>query len=87
MAIDWTYLRVSRRTRLRLQLVINSLAAAHEQGKYDALHRHTVLITVDQALNVLIDRDRRKRQRVAESRKRKRQAKVQEQAIRREHHP
>lgn len=80
MATDWTSIRVRRSTILKLRAVVASLERAHNNGQYEPAYRHDVLVTIDDAINVLIDRDSHKRERARKSRERSRRADSQDNA-------
>ncbi len=73
---NWTSIRVRRSTRDKLNGIIETLRRAADQGQYQALNRHTVDITVDDCINVLIERDIGKRTRAKKSRSKASKAQV-----------
>lgn len=74
MAETWTHLRVRQETRSRLGKFIESLRTAAEQGKIETPYLHTVDITADDAVRILLDREDDKRRRKQESRERLKKA-------------
>jgi hypothetical protein len=72
----WKMVRIRESTHARLCQVIASLRRAADQGQYEARNRHLVDITLDDAINVLIDRDNAKRERAKKSRKARNQDNV-----------
>jgi len=67
---EWTHIRLRRETKDRLDVFLASLAIAHEQGKLEGLLTRLDVITADTALNILLDRDARKKERARKSRSR-----------------
>lgn len=54
---DWTFCRLRRETRLRLEQFCGRLEMAYEMGKLELPQRHNVKVTVDDAVNFLLQRD------------------------------
>ena len=75
MATEWTMLRVRRETHAELTAFIASLVRAADIGAYAIEARHESAITADEAIRVLLARDRQHRSRRSKSQATRRRAK------------
>lgn len=73
---DWTSIRIRRSTLQALHGVVKTLERATEQGQYAPMQRHDRLVTIDDAIVVLISRDQAKRERAKKSRQSKKRSEV-----------
>jgi len=71
MATEWTQLRVRVCTRERLALFIARLIVASENGQIPAPERYDRAFTLDDAINVMLDREDKHQERARKSRKAK----------------